>query len=262
MRNSPSPEADKTLVERRVAHSGDKARDAVKSLRAGLGSRNTAAPGVERRFLLDILRSHAKHQKRSRLGMILLACLVAYIMHFSLPLLVIAGWLVVTTLVCLIVLKSSSDYLSLKNEQIDADHWNRLFLAMHATVGICWASLFALLPNIDTSGLVSAFGFTGGLVLTGVALLTNKNSEIRRAGRLFPLGDDTGDPAGGSGDSSIGRDGGCFDRSLLIFSSRRGPDARLSYRSPLFRGRAGSIDHAIGGRALDFRGGATQGRRR
>lgn len=187
MPQSPSPNADKTLVERRVSHPGDKARDAVRSLRAGLGHRNTAARGVERRFLLDILRHHAEQQRHSRLGMILLACLVAYIVHFSIPLITIAGWLIVTALVCMVILKSSAHYLSLKNEDIDVDHWNRLFLAMHGTVGICWASLFAMHPAIQTDGIVSAFGFTGGLVLTGVALLTNKNLKYGVLVASFPL---------------------------------------------------------------------------
>ncbi|MGI9356050.1 MAG: sensor histidine kinase [Rhizobiaceae bacterium] len=159
----------------------------MKSVRAGLGYRNTAARGVERRFLVDILRNHAKQQKHSRLGMMLLACLVAYIMHLSLPAIVIVSWFVLTALVCVIVLKSSATYLSLKDEEIDVDHWNRLFLAMHGTIGICWASLFALHPAADANGFVSAFGFTGGLVLTGVALLTNKNLKYGVLVASFPL---------------------------------------------------------------------------
>ncbi len=187
MHITPSPDAEKTLVERRVAHSGDKARTAVRSIRADLGSRNTAARGIEQQFLYDALRQHAQQQKHSRLGMILLAMLVAYIMHLSMPMPLLLSWLAVTIAVCLIILRSSQNYLSLNSEDVDVERWNRNFLWMHGTVGICWASLFAMHPDFGADGLFSAFGFTGGLVLTGVALLTNKNLKYGVLVASLPL---------------------------------------------------------------------------
>ncbi|MDD9909126.1 MAG: HAMP domain-containing sensor histidine kinase [Ahrensia sp.] len=178
---------DKTVVQRRVAQGGEKARHAVKSLRAGLGYHNASQDDLARPFLVDLLRAHARQQLQYRYALMLMACFGAYFMHFSIPWGLVAAWLILSLLVCAMILSSSVQILDMKDDEVDVEHWNRLFLAMHATIGICWASVFALHPMANAEGFNTAFGFAGTLVLTAIALLTNKYLKYGVLAASFPL---------------------------------------------------------------------------
>ena len=163
---------DKTIVERRVAHAGSKSRQAVKSLRAGMGSRSGKRNYTG--FEVDILSRHARMQKTTLLIPLVVFATVAVIGRYFLPNLVIGVWLGVG-----ILLNAAGYYLASKflkaepEEQIDSK-WEQDFFILRLLTGFLWAGLFLMLPAHGTDGGASTITLTGVMMVCGLAMLQSR----------------------------------------------------------------------------------------
>ena len=117
MSEQASKNPDKTIVERRVAHAGDKSRLAVRNLRAGLGSKASSNPQYSTGFEPDILRRHAKTIRSTWLASIFVFAIAAAVCQMILPPTMVAGWFVIAVLVVLGGYKLAQIYLKSAPEE-------------------------------------------------------------------------------------------------------------------------------------------------
>lgn len=166
------PNHDKTIVERRVAHAGSKSRQAVKHLRAGMGS-----GGAKRRitgFEVDILSRHARLQKSTALVSLLVFAIIAIIGQYFLPKLVVGIWLGFGFALNGLGFFLASMFLKTEpEEQIDIK-WEHRFFVLRLLTGILWAGMFLMLPAHGAEGGASIITLSGILMVCGLSLLQSR----------------------------------------------------------------------------------------
>ena len=174
MSEQASKNPDKTIVERRVAHAGDKSRLAVRNLRAGLGSNASSNPQYSTGFEPDILRRHAKTIRSTWLASIFVFAIAAAVCQMILPPTMVAGWFVIAVLVVLGGYKLAQIYLKSAPEEQVSQHWERRFTLQRVISGFLWASLFTVHPVFESNGAVSLLALSGAIVICGLALIQSR----------------------------------------------------------------------------------------
>ncbi|MEP1208264.1 MAG: HAMP domain-containing sensor histidine kinase [Rhizobiaceae bacterium] len=163
---------DKTIVERRVGHSGSKSRQAVKSLRAGMGSRS----GKKRisGFELDILYRHAQLQKSALPVPVIVFALVAMTGRYVLPNLLIGTWLAIGVALTALGFFLASRFLNAEPEDQKAVKWEHNFILVRFLNGLLWSSMFLMLPAHGAAGGVSSITLAGVMMICGLSLIQSR----------------------------------------------------------------------------------------
>jgi two-component system cell cycle sensor histidine kinase PleC len=165
---------DKTIVERRVAHAGSKSRQAVKHLRADLGSRpNTRHRGV-RGFETDILSRHAGLQKPTFVVSVLIVTAAAAFGQNFLPNLFVGLWFLFGIGLAAASYRFAGNYLKSKAEDQTARSWGRNFVLMRILNGFMWAVLFVMVLARNADGNTSTLILATTLVMGCLALLQSR----------------------------------------------------------------------------------------
>ncbi|NKB51234.1 MAG: sensor histidine kinase [Rhizobiaceae bacterium] len=163
---------DKTIVERRVAHAGSKSRQAVKHLRAGMGSRGGSRNSTG--FEIDILRRHAKHQKSTILVQLIGFALTALVGQHYLPLLTIGIWLGIAFVLTAIGYQLTTSYLKAEPKEQIANKWENRFVAMRLLTGFAWAGLVVMLSAQGALAAAPIITLTMVMLVCGMSLLQSR----------------------------------------------------------------------------------------
>ena len=157
---------DKTIVQRRVAHEGDKSRQAVRDIRAGMGSRPDERTSVSGGFVTDILINHARLQKSIGLLLPPLFCAAAIVAQVNVDKIIVLIWMVIGLALGLGNFLLSKKYLQMEPEQRADNDWQIYFLGIQLLMGLTWAFMFGLVPHRNTvdgiSIVVICGSFHGG----------------------------------------------------------------------------------------------------
>ncbi len=165
---------DKTIVQRKVAHEGDKSRQAVRELRAGLGQRTDERNAVSGGFVTDVLTTHSKLQKIIGLFIPVLFCAAAYIAYMNVNHIIVTTWLAIGITLSVLNYMLSRKYLAMEPEQRANSDWQVYFLGTHFLIGITWAFMFALIPIYNQIGGISLVVICGLLTVITFALLCTR----------------------------------------------------------------------------------------
>lgn len=165
---------DKTIVERRVVHAGDKSRQAVKNLRSGMGARFSGRTKRSSGFEADLLSRHARVQKSTLALALIVLVLVCVVGQYFLAKAILGIWLAVGVGLAGVSYRLAATYLQSDPEEQIANSWERNFIILRLLAGIHWAALFVMLPAHGEDGSVSTVLLFAMLVVCGQSLLQSR----------------------------------------------------------------------------------------
>ena len=163
---------DKTIVERPIGHASSKSRQAVKSLRSGMGSGSNKNKFTG--FEVDILSRHARLQKSSLIVPIIVFIFVAAIGRYFLPQAVIAVWLGISLALTAAGFFLATKFLKAEPKEQIATKWEQQFVGLRLLTGLLWAGLFLMLPAHGADGNASTTTLSGVIMVCGLALLQSR----------------------------------------------------------------------------------------
>ena len=182
MSQPPSNSHDKTIVERRVAHEGDKSRQAVRDLRAGLGTHKDLRGDVSGGFVADLLRRHARLQQHIGLATPILFALAAFLAQFTISRSIVVLWVIAGLGVGMANFMLARKYLNYKSEELLGHDWNQHFVIFQLMLGVIWAAIFAIHPLHTENGGISLFAMSALLCVIFLGLI---NARYLKYGTLI-----------------------------------------------------------------------------